>query len=147
MKSTFKDHHKAWKFHDHWEVTFQAVATPAAPTSTPVTTPIPLAVPPLGASRPAWLSSSGKSRKPGKPSVILQSGKDKSTEGEVYDINLEVSERELTAKLAAPRVTAPMARELSECLVDAVALPGKTGPATKGDDAVTTMSLSLEAFS
>jgi hypothetical protein len=143
MKSTFKDHHKAWTFHDHWEATFRAAAASGASTPAPVISPPIVPVVPSTDN----LASGNKVRNPGEPPIILRSGKDKLTDGEVYGINLEVSERELTEKLAPPGVTSQMAREISECLIDAVALPGKTGPTTEGDDAVTTMSLSLEAFS
>jgi hypothetical protein len=149
MKGSFKDRHKAWKLHDHWVKAFQEAATKEAPKHTPgPSPPIPPEIPlppatPLTAHAPV----DSKVRNPGYPPVILRSRKDNETEGEVYGINLEVSKRELTEKLAPPGVPAQMALELSECLIDAVALPGKTGPTTKGDDAVTTMSLSLEAFS
>jgi hypothetical protein len=100
MKSSFKDRHKAWKFHDHWVKAFLEVAPKDTPGSSP---PIPPKIPlppatPLTANTP----SGSKVRNPWYPPVILRRRKDKSTEGEVYGINLEVSKRELTKKLDPP---------------------------------------------
>jgi hypothetical protein len=111
MKGSFKDHHRAWKFHDHWVKAFQEAATKTASKHTPgPSPPIPPEIPlppatPLTGHAPVG----NKVRNPGYLPVILRSGKDKSTEGEVYGINLEVSERELTKKLAPPGVPAQMA--------------------------------------
>lgn len=82
---------------------------------------------------------------PGLPPMVL-SGRDKSakTEDEIFGISLDTDATHLQKLLAPPGVTARAATDLSECLLDAVALPGKTGQSTESEDVVANLQISLE---
>lgn len=82
---------------------------------------------------------------PGIPPLALSS-RDKSTktEDEVFHISLDTDMLKLHSALAPPGVTPKVAADLSECLLDAVALPGKTGPSTDSEDVAANLQISME---
>ena len=106
---------------------------------------------PLGGSLPETPPQvtpvSVRSQGPGVPPLMLN-GRDKSakTEDEIFGISLDTDVGALHGKLAPPGVTSIVAQDLTECLVDAVSLPGKTGQSTESEDTVANLQISIEAL-
>jgi hypothetical protein len=101
-----------------------ATGPPPLPRSPPpMVQPVPTPEPPPLAQEP-----------PSPP--ILLSNKDKSTkkEEELFGISIDVDSKELREKLSPPGTAEERAIQLTECLVDAVSLPGKIHTSGDGDD-------------
>ena len=81
---------------------------------------------------------------PTVPPPIL-SARDKSAkkEDEIFGLNIDIDSRDLRTLLAPPGVSDATARDLGETMLDAVALPGKTGQNNEGDDTALNIQESL----
>jgi hypothetical protein len=101
--------------------------------------------PPSASLPPVVTPETGRTQGPGVPPLLL-SGRDKSAkiEDEIFGISLDMDVIALQGKLAPPGVTPTVAKDLAECLLDAVSLPGKTGQSTESEDTVANLQISLE---